>query len=260
MKELKHIQKERRDTTYIVTINKPETLNALNEDLLQEIDSVFDEIAKDDKISCVILTGVGKSFVAGADIKAMSQLNEQEALEFSEYGSRVFRKIELLNKVVIAAVNGYAIGGGCELALACDIRIASSNAIFSQPETSLGIIPGFSGTQRLSRIIGLGFAKEIIFTAKSITAEEAYRYLLVNKVVEQENLINACMEIANKISTKSQFAVSQAKKAINEGVEEHITEGIKLESKLFAKCFSNKDQKEGMSAFVEKRKPNFNNK
>lgn len=248
---------ERHDRICIVKINHPETLNALNSLVLKELDAAFSEIAEDDGLDVVILTGEGRSFVAGADISQMSTLNAVEGKAFGELGAAVFRKIELLNKVVIAAVNGFALGGGCELAMACDIRIASAKAKFGQPEVGLGITPGFSGTQRLPRLVGVGKAKELIYTADVINAEEAYRIGLVNKVVAPEDLLDESMAMARKIASKAPLAVRYAKEAINWGIETDIETGISIESDLFGLCFSTEDQKEGMQAFLSKREAQF---
>ncbi|MDD4685240.1 MAG: enoyl-CoA hydratase-related protein [Bacteroidales bacterium] len=243
----------------ILSINKIETLNSLNIELLNEIYTILENVESDSSIDILIITGIGKSFIAGADIKEMSAFTQEEALEFGKLGWKVFDKIENLGKVVIAAVNGYAIGGGCELTLACDIRIASEKAVFSQPELSLGIIPGFSGTQRLPKIVGMAKAKELIFTGDRINAEEALKIGLVNKVVSVDNLINECLDISNRIVLKSQFAIKNAKKSINQGYEESIEIGRDIETNLFSECFEHPDQKEGMGAFIEKRNPKFNN-
>ena len=242
---------EKQDNICTVKINNPEALNALNSTILKELDAAFSAIGEDDSVDVVILTGEGRSFVAGADISQMSTLNAVEGKAFGELGAAVFRKIELLNKVVIAGVNGFA------LAMACDIRIASVKAKFGQPEVGLGITPGFSGTQRLPRIVGLGKAKELIYTADVIVAEEAYRIGLVNKVVEPEALMDECMDMAKKIAAKAPLAVRYAKEAINRGVETDIDTGISIESDLFGLCFSTEDQKEGMQAFLGKRGVEF---
>ena len=237
---------EKQDNICTVKINNPEALNALNSTILKELDAAFTAIGEDDSVDVVILTGEGRSFVAGADISQMSTLNAVEGKAFGELGAAVFRKIELLNKVVIAGVNGFALGGGCELAMACDIRIASVKAKFGQPEVGLGITPGFSGTQRLPRIVGLGKAKELIYTADVIVAEE-----------EPEALMDECMDMAKKIAAKAPLAVRYVKEAINRGVETDIDTGISIESDLFGLCFSTEDQKEGMQAFLGKRGAEF---
>lgn len=251
---------EKQDKICIVKVNNPKALNALNSQVLDELGRVFDEIEKDDEVDVVILTGEGKAFVAGADISEMSSLSAAQGHAFGLKGASVFRKIETLNKIVIAAVNGFALGGGCELSMACDIRIASTKAKFGQPEVGLGITPGFSGTQRLPRIVGLGIAKELIYTADIIGADEAYRIGLVNKVVEPEELMNAALEMAKKIASKGQLAVRYSKDCINRGVETDIETGIHYEATLFGMCFSTDDQKEGMKAFLEKRPPAFTKK
>lgn len=255
--ELKNLLVEKNEGVCTVKINNPQTLNALNAEVLADLENAFDEIKNDDEIQIVVLTGEGKAFVAGADIAYMSKLNPAEAKRFSEDGSRLFRKIETLNKVVIAAVNGYALGGGCELAMACDIRLASVKAKFGQPEVGLGIIPGFSGTQRLSRLVGMGIAKELIFTGSHVDAEEAYRIGLVNKVTEKDNLMEETYKMANKIKSNSRVALSYSKEAMNIGFETDIETGIAYESNAFGLCFASEDQKEGMTAFLEKRHPNF---
>jgi enoyl-CoA hydratase len=232
-------------------------MNALNADVLSDIEKVFDELKDDNDVNVVVLTGEGKAFVAGADIAYMRDLNVPEAKKFGEDGSRIFRKIETLDKVVIAAVNGFALGGGCELCMACDIRIASSKAKFGQPEVGLGITPGFSGTQRLPRLVGVGKAKELIYTGNIIKAEEAYEIGLVNKVVEPDNLMEEAYLIARKINSNARIAVKYCKEAINKGIETDIETGISYESNMFGLCFASEDQKEGMTAFIEKRRPNF---
>lgn len=249
------IQKQER--ICVVKINNTETLNALNTAILVELGQAFDEIAADTEIDVVILTGEGRAFVAGADIAEMSVMKADEGKRFGKIGATVFRKIELLSKPVIAAVNGFALGGGCELAMACDIRIASTKAKFGQPEVSLGITPGFSGTQRLPRLVGLGKAKELIYTAAVIHADEAYRIGLVNKVVEPEELMNECLAMATVIASKAPLAVRYSKEAINRGIETDIETGNDIETALFGLCFATADQKEGMEAFLWKRKPEF---
>jgi len=255
--ELKNLLVEKNDGICTVKINNPQTLNALNAEVLEELEYAFDQINLDDEVSVVVLTGEGKAFVAGADISYMKDLDATQAKKFGEDGARLLRKIETLRKVVIAAVNGFALGGGCELSMACDIRIASTKAKFGQPEVGLGIIPGFSGTQRLPRLVGLGKAKELIFTGGHIDAEEAYRIGLVNKVTEKENLLEETYKMAEKIKSNSHVAVKYAKEAINRGTETDIETGIAYESNIFGLCFAYDDQKEGMTAFIEKRKANF---
>ncbi len=248
---------EKIENIGIVKINYPQALNALNSQVLSELDSIFDEIAADKEIKAVILTGEGKAFVAGADISQMSTLNAAEGKAFGEYGASVFRKIELLEKPVIAAVNGFALGGGCELSMCCDIRIASAKAKFGQPEVGLGITPGFSGTQRLPRLVGTGKAKELIYTADIINAQEALRIGLVNQVVEPEQLMDTAIAMAKKIASKASIAVKYAKEAINKGMQTDIDSAIAIEANLFGLCFATADQKEGMGAFLQKRTPEF---
>jgi enoyl-CoA hydratase len=241
-----------------VTINRPKALNALNSATLNELDSVFDEISGDNDIKAVILTGSGeKSFVAGADIAEMSTMNSIEAVTFSRKAQQVFSKIEDLPKLVIAAVNGFALGGGCEIAMSCDVRFASKKAKFGQPEVNLGILPSFGGTQRLPRLVGKGIAKELIFSTDMINAEEAYRIGLVNKVYEPDELIQRSEEFAKKVMSKSPWGVKLAKASINNGLDVDLEAGLKYEANSFGLCFSTEDQKEGMKAFLEKRKANF---
>ncbi|SHI41366.1 short-chain-enoyl-CoA hydratase [Lutispora thermophila] len=257
--EFKYLTLSKDGNVGILTINRPEALNALNRSVLQELDAALDELANDKDVYVIVLTGEGKAFVAGADIAEMKDMTPEEAKEFAETGSRVFRKLETIDKPVIAAVNGYALGGGCELAMACDIIIAGEQAKFGQPEVGLGITPGFGGTQRLPRIVGTKIAKEMIFTGGTITAQEAQRIGLVNKIVPPNTSLQTAIEMAKTIASKGQVAVRNSKRAIDQGIETDIDEGVKVENQLFAKCFESVDQKEGMTAFIEKRKPNFKN-
>ncbi|WP_446897919.1 enoyl-CoA hydratase-related protein [Clostridium sp. LBM24168] len=251
------ISKEENGIAY-VTINRPKALNALNSATLTELGSVVDEISKKQDIKVVIITGAGeKSFVAGADIAQMSKLNSIEATNFSRLAQNVFSEIENLPQVVIAAVNGYALGGGCELAMACDVRFASKKAKFGQPEVNLGILPSFGGTQRLPRLVGKGIAKELIFSTDMIDAQEAYRIGLANKVYEPDELIQKSEEFAKKVMSKSPWGVRLAKASINNGLDVDLESGLKYEANSFGLCFSTEDQKEGMGAFLEKRKANF---
>lgn len=251
---------DQQGTIFFVKINSPDTLNALNTQILKELDKVFDELEKQEEIRVVVLMGEGRAFVAGADIKEMLHLNEEEGRIFGELGARIFRKIEQFKAPVIAAVNGFALGGGCELAMACDIRIASDKAKFGQPEVSLGISPGFSGTQRLTRLVGAGKAKELIYTAMVISAEEALKIGLVNHVVSMETFMKEVTKMAETIAKQAPLAVSYAKKSIDQGFDLDIDEAIALENKYFAKCFTTKDQKNGMNAFVNKEKFDFRGK
>lgn len=254
------ILKEYVENVLIIKINNPSALNALNSKVLSEIGEAFDEASKDSNVNAIILTGEGKAFVAGADIAEMSTLNAEQGKLFGEHGAGVFRKIETTPKAVIAAVNGFALGGGCELAMACDIRIASEKAKFGQPEVTLGITPGFSGTQRLSRLVGLGKAKELIFTGNIVGAKEAKEIGLVNEVVEPEKLMETALEMAKKIASNAQIAVRYSKEAIDRGYQTDINSAIDIEANLFGLCFATEDQKEGMKAFLEKRKAEFKNK
>lgn len=258
--EFKNLIIQREGNIRIVKINNPQSMNALNSEVLSELDQAFYEIGNDPQTNVVILTGEGRAFVAGADISQMSTMNAAQGKEFGVQGSKVFRKIELLPKPVIAAINGFALGGGCELALACDIRIASAKAKIGQPEVGLGITPGFSGTQRLPRIVGEGRAKELIYTAKAITADEAFRIGLVNKVVEPEQLMDEAMALAKTIAKNAPIAVRFSKEAVNRGMQTDIDTAIAIENDLFALCFSTEDQKEGMKAFFEKRPAEWKNK
>lgn len=245
----------------LITICRPKALNALNSAVLGELDEVLDNVDLQ-TIRALILTGAGeKSFVAGADIAEMSSLTKAEGEAFGKKGNDVFRKLEKFPIPVIAAVNGFALGGGCEIAMSCDIRICSENAMFGQPETGLGITPGFGGTQRLARLIGAGMAKEMIYAARNISAEDAYRIGLVNKVYPQEELMPAARKLAESIARNAPIAVRNSKKAIDEGLQTDIDQAIVIEEKMFGDCFETADQKEGMSAFLERRKEkNFINK
>lgn len=259
--ELKNVILEKEGNIGIISINRPKALNALNSETLKELDYLIDEVANDSEILAVIITGAGeKAFVAGADITEMKDLNAMEGREFGMLGNKVFRKIENLNKPVIAAVNGFALGGGCELSMACDIRIASTKAKFGQPESGLGITPGFGGTQRLARLVGMGMAKELIFTAKIIKADEALRIGLVNSVYEPEALMEEAKKLASAIASQAPIAVKLCKDAINRGMQCDIDTALMHESDVFGMCFSTEDQKEGMTAFVEKREKHFKNR
>lgn len=258
--ELKNVSVVKQGRVAIVTINRPKALNALNSETLKELDVVFDELGVDDDVLSVILTGEGKAFVAGADIAEMKDLNTMEGRKFGILGNKVFRKIENMEKPVIAAVNGFALGGGCEIAMSCDIRIASVKAKFGQPEVGLGITPGFGGTQRLARHVGIGMAKQLIFTAGIIKADEALRIGLVNKVVEPEVLMEEAKALANTIAAQAPIAVKLSKAALNKGMQCDIDTAIAYESEIFGECFATEDQKEGMTAFLEKRKSTFLNK
>ncbi|MDR0644936.1 MAG: enoyl-CoA hydratase/isomerase family protein [Treponema sp.] len=252
---MNYIKQEQKSFIHIITINRPEALNALSIDVLSELEEAVDSV-KIDETRCVIITGMGeKAFVAGADIALMYPLSKTQAKEWSLNGNRIFRKIETLPVPVIAAVNGYALGGGCELAMACDIRLASETAIFAQPEVGLGVIAGFGGTQRLSRLVGVGKAKELLFTATRIKASEALAIGLVNAVYPAEALTGEAFKLAEKIAANAPIAVRATKKAVNEGLHSDIGSGIEIEAEQFGLCFETKDQKNAMAAFLEKRKP-----
>ena len=238
----------------LLTINRPKALNALNSGVLDELNAALDAVDLD-TVRCLILTGAGtKSFVAGADIGEMSTLTKAEGEAFGKKGNDVFRKLETFPIPVIAAVNGFALGGGCEISMSCDIRICSDNAVFGQPEVGLGITPGFGGTQRLARTVGVGMAKQMIYTARNIKADEALRIGLVNAVYPQEELLPAAKKMAAGIAKNAPIAVRNCKKAINEGLQVDMDQAIVIEEKLFGDCFESYDQKEGMAAFLEKRK------
>ena len=248
---------EKEDRVAILTINRPKALNALNNDTLLDIKSAITEIKEDSSIDVLIITGADKAFVAGADISFMQPLTAIEGRAFGALGQAVFRAIEAMEKPVIAAVNGFALGGGCELAMCCDFRIASTKAKFGQPEVGLGITPGFGGTQRLPRLVGAGMAKQMLYTADIIDAAEALRIGLVNSVVEPEELMDFVKKIAKRIVSKAQVAVRLSKVAATEGMQTDIDRSMTIEADAFGLCFATNDQKEGMSAFVEKRKPGF---
>lgn len=242
-----------RDGIRLLTINKPQSLNALDSEVLRELGSVVAETAADESIRVLIITGEGRAFVAGADISEMVSKDPMQGLAFGKFGAEVFRAIEQLPIPVIAAINGFALGGGCELAMACDLRIASTKAKFGQPEVGLGIIPGFSGTLRLPRLVGPAKAKELVYTGEVIRADEALRIGLVNKVVEPEALMDEALALAEKIAAQAPVAVQLAKKAIDTGLQADIDTGIAIENDLFALCFSTRDQKVRMEAFLNKK-------
>ncbi len=251
---MEFIKYETEGQIALLTIDRPKALNALNSNVLEELDQAIDAVDLQE-VRVLIITGSGeKSFVAGADIAEMSNLTKEEGFAFAKKGNDIFRKIESLPIPVIAAVNGFALGGGCELSMACDIRICSENAVFGQPEAGLGITPGFGGTQRLARIIGIGRAKELIFSTSNIKADEAYRVGLVNHVYPVEELLPQAKKLASKIAANAPIAVRNCKKAINDGLQTDIDSAIVIEENLFGDCFETHDQKEGMGAFLEKRK------
>ena len=255
-----YIKIEEKESVVVLTISAPKSLNALNSAILAEMDSFLSGFDCN-KYRCLIVTGDGeKSFVAGADISEMATLNVQQGQTFGMRGAGVFRKIETLPVPVIAAVNGFALGGGCELAMACDIRICSENAKFGQPEVGLGIIPGFSGTVRLARLVGMGIAKQLIYTGKPIKADEALRIGLVNAVVPQSELMDKALELANQIAANAPLAVRAAKQCINAEYDMPVDDAIVNESRAFGNCFATEDQKNGMKAFLNKEKYVFQGK
>lgn len=254
------VKSEYRNGYAILTINRPEALNALNKEVIADLEAAVSEIEANGQISTLIITGEGRSFVAGADIGEQSVLDLEGGRKWGQRGSALMRRIEKLEIPTIAAVNGFALGGGCELALSCDIIIAGEKAKFGQPEVGLGITPGFSGTQRLPRRVGIGKAKELIFTGRMIGAAEALEIGLVNKVVPQEDLMGEAVAMAESIAKNAPLAVKYSKAAIARGLEMDIDDGIAMENELFAMCFASEDQKEGMQAFLEKRHADFKNK
>ena len=245
----------------IVTLNRPKALNALSYEMLKELNSLLDRIAQDETVKVVIITGSGeKAFAAGADITEMQPLSAIEGRKWAKFGQEIFSKLDHLPQPVIAAINGFALGGGCELAMACDMRIASKKAKFGQPEVGLGIIPGFGGTQRLPRLVGKGHAKELLLTGDMIDAQEAYRIGLVNKVTTAEELMITAKVIAEKIMSRAEIAVRLCKSAVNKGMDMDLTSGTAYEAESFGLCFSTGDQKEGMNAFLAKHKAAFTGK
>ena len=248
------VKTEQKGHVAILTIDRPEALNALTADVLRDLGEAMDAVEANDEAYVVILTGAGRSFVAGADIGEMKPLTAVEGKAWGNAGNDVFLKVENCTKPVIAAINGFALGGGCELAMACDIRLASEKAKFGQPEVGLGITPGFGGTQRLARIVGTGRAMELIFTAKVIDAAQAEKIGLVNAVCPSEELMDKAMEMAEMIAAQAQVAVRESKRCIRKGIQTDINTGLAFEAEAFGLCFSTADQKEGMSAFLEKRK------
>ena len=246
---------EKKGLYAVATINRPKALNALNSEVLSDLDELVQTVSADADIRALVITGSGeKAFVAGADIGEMSTLTPEEGEAFGKHGNNVFRKLETLPIPTIAAVNGFALGGGCELSMSCDIRICADTAVFGQPEAGLGITPGFGGTQRLARLVGPGMAKQLIYTAKNIKADEAYRIGLVNAVYPLDELMPAAEKMAETIAKNAPIAVRACKKAINEGLEAEMDDAVVIEEKLFGSCFKTADQIEGMSAFLEKRK------
>ncbi|MGI5859202.1 MAG: enoyl-CoA hydratase-related protein [Tepidanaerobacteraceae bacterium] len=255
------VKLEQQGHVGIITIDRQEALNALNSQVLTDLNDVLDQVESNKDIYVAVLTGAGRSFVAGADIGEMKNLNAVQAKAFSDYGNNVFLRIENLSKPIIAAVNGFALGGGCEISMACDIRLASEKAKFGQPEVSLGITPGFGGTQRLPRLVGSARAMELILTARVIGAAEAESIGLVNAVYPPAQLMPKALEMANAIAKQAQVAVRASKQCIRKGMQTDINTGATYEAMAFAVCFDTEDQIEGMSAFLEKRaEKHFKNK
>lgn len=250
---MKNITLEKRNHICILTINRPEALNALNIELLNELYEAVNDVNSDKNIRVLIITGTGKAFVAGADISQMRDMSPSEAMSFADLGNKVFTAIDELPIPVIAAINGYALGGGCELSLACDLRYASEKAKFGQPEVSLGITPGFGGTQRLSRAIGASRAMELILTGNTIDAKAALNIGLVNAVFEPDLLIDKVVTIAEQIANNAPVAIAFSKAAIKRFECRRIHEDIEFEASCFSECFRTNDQKMAMSAFLEKR-------
>jgi enoyl-CoA hydratase/carnithine racemase len=249
---------EKKDGVAYVTLNRPKVLNALNRKTLAELTVVFEDASRDSAVLGAILTGSGnKAFIAGADITEIASLTGVEGEQFARDGQAVFNLVENLGKPVIAAVNGYALGGGCEAAMACTIRLAAESAKFGQPEVKLGIIPGFGGTQRLPRLVGKGLALQLILSGEIISAQEAYRIGLVNEVVPAEQLVPRAVAILKQIGTNAPLPIRLSIEAVNKGLETSQTEGLVLESSLFAICAATEDKREGTSAFLEKRAPEF---
>ena len=256
----KTIRYEKKDNIAIVTIDRPEALNALNSTVIAELEQVVTELENDGTVRAMILTGEGRSFVAGADIGEQYPLDLDGGRRWGQRGSALLRRMERLEFPTIAAVNGFALGGGCELAMSCDIILASEKARFGQPEVGLGITPGFSGTQRLPRRVGVAKAKELIFSGRMVKADEAERIGLVNAVYAPEALLDGAMEMARSFAKNAPIAVKYAKACIDRGMQTDIDSGIACENELFAMCFATADQKEGMGAFLEKRTAEFQNR
>ena len=248
------VEIEEKGDVGVLRINRPEAMNALNGEVLSQLDRILKTLDLG-RLRCLIVTGAGeKAFVAGADIAQMSGLTKAEGEAFGEQGNNVFRRLETLPIPTIAAVNGFALGGGCELAMSCDIRLASETAVFGQPEVGLGITPGFGGTQRMARLIGMGKAKELIYSARNIKAPEALAIGLVQAVYPADQLMAEAEKLASRIAGNAPIAVRACKKAINDGLQVDLDQALVIEEKLFGSCFETKDQKSAMTAFVEKRR------
>ena len=252
---------EVKDGIGYLTINRPKALNALNSETLAELQACLDnDIAANDDVNVIILTGADRAFVAGADIVEMQAMTTMEGHDYAAMGHKVFSTINNSPKVFIAAINGFALGGGCELSMACDIRIASEKAVFGQPEVALGVTPGYGGTQRLPRLVGPGMAKYLVLTGENIKADDAYRIGLVQKVVAPEELMETAEKVAKTIASKAPIAVALSKKAIDRGMDADLTTACAMEVEIFTTCFASEDKAEGMTAFVEKRAAEFKNK
>lgn len=255
------VEVTKKDHIAVITMNRPEALNALNKAVFTDLEVALDDVEKDDEVYVVVITGAGRAFIAGADIGEMAPMNVAEGLAFSELGNRILMRVDMMEKPTIAAVNGFALGGGCEMALACDIRIASEKAKFGQPEVGLGITPGFAGTQRLPRIVGISKAMELILTAKVIGAAEAKAIGLVSEVYPPEELMPKALELANAICANAQIAVQESKRCIRMGMQTDISTGSAFEAEAFGVCCGTEDKDEGMGAFLEKRaEKHFKNK
>lgn len=258
---MEFIKLEQQGHIGILTINREKALNALNRKVLTDLNTAIDQIEANEGIYVVILTGAGRSFVAGADISEMKDFNAVSSKAFADYGNKVFLRLENLNKPVIAAINGFALGGGCELSMACDIRLASEKAKFGQPEVGLGVTPGFGGTQRLPRLVGYAKAMELMFTGRIFGAEEALSMGLVNAVYPPDELMSKAIEMAKLISEQAQIAVRISKQCIRQGMQTDINTAATYEALAFAVCFDTEDKDEGMTAFLEKRtEKHFKNK
>jgi len=260
MKQFKNLQVDVREQIAVLTFNRPDVLNALNTEVVTEAREAVGELSSMDDVRVLVITGSGRAFVAGADIAEMRDKTPDQARSYSQLGHSLMQSIQDMEKPVIAAVNGYCLGGGAEVALACDIRLASEKARFGLPETILGIIPGWGATQRAARLMGPALAKELIFTGEHISAQRALEIGLVNRVVPHDRLMDTTMEMARTIKKQGQIALSYAKKVINQGIEKSLKEGCEMEIDTFVSCFHTDDCKEGMEAFLEKRQPQFKGK
>ncbi len=260
MEMLENIKVEYDDGIALIIMNRPKALNALNDKTLDELEKIFELFEDSQEIKGIIITGTGKAFVAGADILQMQSYKSEEGRDYAGYAQSVFNKIEAFKKPIIAAVNGYALGGGCELAMCCDLRIASEKAVFGQPEVKLGVIPCFGGTQRLTRLVGAGRAKDLIYTARQIKPEEALFMGLINKIVPEEELLDEARTCMKTIIENAPMAIKYAKMVINKGVDLDLMNALELEKDAAGLTFATEDKQEGMDAFLEKRKPVFKNK